>query len=194
MAWTGYLPILLFRHMAGRTIFFVRQSIGLLYHRHVTIFDLLMARCLCEILSNLAALVASGVLLYLLGAIDAPKNWPLFFLGYFYMIWWSIAVALIMGPLSERNDIVEKIWAPLSYMYLPISGFFYMASWLPDRIRELALTFVPPLHCYEMIRAGLFGNVMPFYYDQVYLAKILAVLTVMGFLIVRDAGDYIYVE
>ena len=194
MAWTGYLPILLFRHCGSRALMFVRQNVGLLYHRQVTIFDLLMARLLLEILSNIAALLVSGIVLYALGVINAPQNWGLFYLGYFYMIWWSVTVALIIGGLSERSEIVEKIWSPASYMYLPVSGFFYLAEWLPDRIREWALTVVPPLHCYEMIRAGLFGPVMHAYYDLPYISAILAVLTVSGLLLMRDARQYVVIE
>src|SRR5438128_237409 len=44
--WSGYLPILLFRHVGGRTILFVRVNAGLLYHRQVTPFDIFLARFL----------------------------------------------------------------------------------------------------------------------------------------------------
>ena len=33
--------------------------------------------------------------------------------------------------MSERSDMVEHIWPPFSYLYMPISGFFYLAAWLP---------------------------------------------------------------
>src|SRR6516225_1768566 len=68
--WTGYLPILLFRHVGGRMLLFVRVNAGLLYHRQVTIFDLFLARCLLEVVSNLCAVVASFALFYSLGWLD----------------------------------------------------------------------------------------------------------------------------
>src|SRR5437763_15277004 len=104
MVWTGYLPILLFRHMGGRMLLFVRVNAGLLYHRQVTIFDIFLARCLLEVASNLAAVVASFALFYGLGLLDLPRDLPMFYLGYFYMIWWSVAVGLIIGALSERTE------------------------------------------------------------------------------------------
>ena len=57
----------------------------------------------------------------------------MFYLGYFFMIWWSAAAGLIIGGLSERTEWAEKIWLPYSYLYLFFSGFLYMAEWLPDK-------------------------------------------------------------
>jgi capsular polysaccharide transport system permease protein len=84
--WTGYLPVLLFRHVGGRMLLFVRVNAGLLYHRQVTIFDMFLARALLEVGSNLSAVVASFVLFYSLGWIDLPRDLSMFYLGYFYMI------------------------------------------------------------------------------------------------------------
>src|SRR5215831_5308423 len=53
--WTGYLPLLMFRHIGGRSLLFVRVNAGLLYHRQVTIFDIFLARSLLEVISNLSA-------------------------------------------------------------------------------------------------------------------------------------------
>src|SRR5580693_1918027 len=124
--WSGYLPILLFRHVGARMLIFVRVNAGLLYHRQVTIFDIFLARCILEVASNLMAVVASFVLFYAVGMLDLPDNLPMFYLGYFYMIWWSATTGLIVGALSERSEWTEKIWQPFSYLYMFFSGFFYM--------------------------------------------------------------------
>ena len=43
------------------------------------------------------------------------------------------------------------------------------------------LAVMPALPCYEMIRAGIFGPVMRFYYDDMRrLSFILAVITLFG--------------
>jgi capsular polysaccharide transport system permease protein len=194
MAWTGYLPILLFRHTCALALRCVRVNAGLLYHRQVSVFDLVFARMLLEACSNVMALIASGFLLYLLGAIDPPKNWPLFYLGYLFHIWWAMSAGLILAGLSERSELVEKIWSPISYMYLMLSGFFYLAEWLPDNIRKWALLVVPPLHPYEMIRSGLLGDTFHAYYDIGYIASLYAVLTLIGLVLMRDVRDYLELE
>jgi capsular polysaccharide transport system permease protein len=194
MAWTGYLPILLFRHMVSKMLLFARHGSGLLFHRQVTIFDLFAAGALLEILSNIIAMLVSGSVLYVLGVIDVPKDPALFCLGYFYMTWWALALALIVGPLSERNELVEKIWQPIGYIYMPVSGFFYLACWLPDRIRDWALTVMPSVHAYEMIRAGLFGPIFHAYYDLPHVTAVLTVMTLIGLKLLKDTREYIVLE
>lgn len=191
--WSGYLPILLFRHLGGRILLFIRANVGLLYHRRVTIPDVFLARALLEIGGNLSALVVSFAVFYAVGAVDVPRNLPMFYVGYFYMIWWSVAAALIIGGLSERSDWVGQIWMPYSYMYLIFSGFFYLADWLPPALRKVAL-YQPYTQAYEMIRAGVFGNTITTYGDPAYTAFVLAVLTLLGLWLLREGRKYVVIE
>jgi ABC-type polysaccharide/polyol phosphate export permease len=46
--WSGYLPLLLFRHLGGRIIYFIRANVPLLYHQRVKILDIFRARALLE--------------------------------------------------------------------------------------------------------------------------------------------------
>jgi capsular polysaccharide transport system permease protein len=194
MAWSGYLPLLMFRHMIGYMMHFVRVNGGLLYHRQVTVFDLFCARVLLEMLSNFAALLVSGAVMILLGVIDWPRDMPMFYLGYLFHTWWCVALSLIVGGLSERNEIVEKVWGVMSYMYMAVSGFFFLAEWLPKPVRDLGLTLMPSIHCYEMIREGLFGQTFHAYYNIEYLSIVLAVMTLIGLKLVRDARLYLVLE
>ena len=191
--WSGYLPILLFRHVGGRVLLFIRSNVPLLYHQRVKIFDVFLARTLLEIGSNLAALVVSFAVFYAIGAVDVPRDLPMFYLGYFYMIWWAVAVALIIGPLAERSDWVQQIWLPYSYMYLIFSGFFYLADWLPPSLRTVAL-YQPYTQAYEMIRAGVFGATITTYGDPAYTTFVLAILTLFGLWLMREARKYIVLE
>jgi capsular polysaccharide transport system permease protein len=191
--WSGYLPILLFRHVGGRMLLFVRVNAGLLYHRQVTIFDIFLARCLLEVASNLAAVVASFTLFYSIGWLDMPRDLPMFYLGYLYMIWWAAAVGLIVGGVSERTEWAEKLWQPYSYLYIFFSGFMCLAIWLPDQIRGWAL-LQPSFQAYEMIRAGMLGNAVKTYGDPAYTSLVLGVLTLIGLLLMRESRKYVVTE
>jgi capsular polysaccharide transport system permease protein len=193
MLWTGYLPVLLFRHVGGRMLLFIRVNAGLLYHRQVTTFDIFLARCLLEIASNLTAVVATFVVFYSLGMLQPPHDLAMFYVGYFYMIWWSAAIGLIIGGLSERSDWVEKAWMPFSYLYMLFSGFMFMAAWLPVQLRSWALG-MPCLQAYEMIRAGMFGATVETHYDIGYATFSIAVLTFVGLRLMRDARKYVVAE
>ena len=115
-------------------------------------------------------------------------------LGLLYMAWWSLAVALLVAAASERTEFVGHIWQPISYMYLPVSGFLFLADWLPNSVRNFALTVMPSLHSYEMIRAGLFGNQFQTYYDIPYLSFVLAMLTLIGLWVRRDVRQHLELE
>lgn len=192
--WSGYLPILLFRHIGGHMLRAVRLNMALLFHRNVTPFDAVIARIAVEVLGNLGAAVFSFFLLLAIGQIEWPQNPPLLFLGYFYMIWWCVSVGLVIAAFSERTVVFEKVWQPVSYMYLPVSGFFYLAMWIPSSVRNILLTVMPALPCYEMIRGGLFGPVIHVYYDIPRLSFILAAITLFGLLGLRDVRRHLVNE
>src|SRR4029077_4607929 len=191
--WSGYLPILLFRHLCGRMLLFVRANATFVYTRRVTIFDVFLGRALLEIGGNLTALLVSFAVFYYIGAMEVPKDLPMFYLGYFYMIWWCVAAAMIIGALSERSEWVEKIWQPYSYLYLMFSGFFYLADWLPRSLRNVAL-YQPYTQAYEMIRGGVFGTTIKTYGDPEYTTLALASLTLFGLWLLRDSRRFVVIE
>jgi capsular polysaccharide transport system permease protein len=193
-AWSGYLPLLIFRHVTGHALYVVRNNAAMLYHRPVTPLDIFIGRQGLELIGNLSACAMSFLIIYMIGAIDWPRDYALCLVGFFYMGWWAIAVALNVAVLSERYEIVEHIWMPTSYMYMAVCGFFFMAAWLPPPLRRVALAVDPPLHAYEMIRAGLFGNHIQTFYDMPYLTWILAILTLIGLWQLRDIRKYIVLE
>jgi capsular polysaccharide transport system permease protein len=193
LLWSGYLPILLFRHLGGASLRFIRANTHLLYHRRVTLFDIFLARALIEIGTNLLALGVTFILFASLGEMQAPRDLPMFFIGYLYAIWWCVTVGLVIGALSERSNLVEKIWVPYSYLYMFFSGFFFLAVWLPPRLREWAL-YQPSLQTYEMIRRGVFGSTVNTYYDMAYTTAVLAALTLIGLWALRDGRRFVIVE
>ena len=190
---SGYLPLLLFRHLGGRILLFIRSNVPLLYHQRVTIFDIFLARSLLEIGSNLTALAISFAVFYAIGALDVPRDLPMFYLGYFFMIWWSVAIALIIGALCERTDWVQQIWTPYSYLYMMFSGFFFLADWLPPALRNIAL-YQPYTQSYEMLRGGMFGTTITTYGDPAYTTFALAVLTLFGLWLMRESRKYVVIE
>ncbi len=189
--WSGYLPIMLFRHIGGHMLNAVRLNMSLFYHRNVTPFDAVVARMAVEVLGNYGAAVFSFFLLLAIGQMNWPRDMPLLFLGYFYMTWWCVSVGLVIAAFSERTAVFEKVWQPLSYMYLPVSGFMYLAEWLPAKLQPILLSVMPALQCYEMIRGGLFGPIIRVHYDIPQLTLTLAAITLFGLLGLRDVREHL---
>ena len=143
---------------------------------------------------NLASVVFSFIIMFAIGALSWPYDYNLMVLGFLYTTWWSLCIALLIACLSERFEIVHRIWPPIGYLYIFFSGFLFMADWLPTQVRELGLPLSPPLHCYEMVRGGLFGDKVIVYYDIPYLTLMLAILTVIGLWLLHNVRQYIEIE
>lgn len=192
--WSAYMPLLIYRHVTSGAVGVLRNALTMFYHRQVTPMDVFVATVGLEAVGNLASVALSFAVFYVTGLITIPADYSLFLLGFIYTTWWSLAVALLLAPLAGRYEIVPHIWAPMSYLYIFFSGCFWFAAWLPERIRTILLAVDPPLHCYEMIRAGLFGNRLQTYYDVPYLTILLIVLSFIGFWLMRDVRQHLDFE
>lgn len=154
---TGYLPLTLWRHMTGAGVHAFRRSIGILYHRHVSMVDTLLARLALEFAGTTAALFTIYGVLAIAGAVEPVRDPVMLLLGWISMAFLSLGVAFSFSVLTEYFEVAERFIAPLQYLILPISGSFYMVEWIPYSAQRYAL-FVPTVHCYEMFRAGFLGD------------------------------------
>ena len=165
---TGYLPFLLYRHMMSRCIHCARNNNSVRYHRQVRLIDLYITQLILEGAGTIIAFVFGCTLFYTMGLMDVPKNLLLLYAGWFYAIWFCGSFAVLIGAASELSTLVDKLYNPVSYLSLPISGAFYMVHWLPPAWREYAL-LVPLVHYFEMIRGGYFGESVTVHFDVGYL-------------------------
>ena len=67
------------------------------------------------------------------------------------------------------------------------SGAAFMVDWLPPSGQQ-AVLLLPMVHGVELLREGYFGNAVRTHYDMGYMAGISLVMTLLGLLLVRDAG------
>jgi capsular polysaccharide transport system permease protein len=192
--WTGYMPILMFRHVIGINLRPVLSNRGLLYHTRITPLDIFLGRSLLEVMGNITAVPVSWWVWYVFGFMDFPQNFGMFLAGWGFMTWWILVFALITAALSERSEVITHLWSPVSYLYIFWSGFFFLAQWLPYKIRIIAMWIDPPLQCYEIIRGGYFGSAIHPYYNVAHLSLMLTVLTCLGLWLFKDVRRYIIFE
>jgi capsular polysaccharide transport system permease protein len=130
----------------------------------------------------------------MLGMMEPPVNYGLVLLGLVYTAWWALTIGLIVAGLAVRTELIEHIWPPITYLYMFFSGFFFMAAWLPLSLRNIVLAIDPPVHCYEIIRSGYFGNRIQTFYDIGYLTFLLLVLTLIGLWLMQGARKHLELE
>jgi|HubBroStandDraft_1064217.scaffolds.fasta_scaffold199055_1 capsular polysaccharide transport system permease protein len=176
---TGYMPILLVRHILAHGMYAVRVNASLLYHRQVSILHLFFARSLVEFVGVTFAFIVIFCLLAPFGLIDPPKAIHLVYAGWFLLAWISFGLALIFGALFEIFEPIERFVQVITYLLVPLSGAFYMAAWIPAQFRGYVL-LLPFINTVEMVRAGFFGEFVQTYYDIPYTIAWAAGLTLLG--------------
>jgi capsular polysaccharide transport system permease protein len=184
---TGYSSVLLWRNCAGLSIGAIQSNIALLHHRNVRVIDAILVRCIIEITGVAASFSILSLLFIYFGWMNFPVDALQVFFGFFMLAWFGTALALVIAAATSFSHVVEKLWAPATYLLFPLSGAAFMADWLPPKFREIVL-YLPMVHGVEILREGYFGNVVHTHYDVGYMAGICMVLTLFGLYLVREAG------
>jgi capsular polysaccharide transport system permease protein len=190
---SGYMPLTLWRHVSSHAVSCLRQNLPMMYHRQIRLPDALISRALLETGGITAALVVVYILVRVLGFMPPYQDLGLLIAGWLFMAWFSFAVGLILAAGSERFEFVEKLVPPIQYLALPISGMFFMVAWLPSGAQKLAL-YVPLVHCFELFRAGFFGESQKTYYDIGYVFKSCLFTTAIGLYLVDRARHHVKFE
>jgi len=183
----GYSSVLLWRNCANRCVMAIQPNMGLLYHRNVRVLDLLITRTLLEIAGASISFVVLSSLWISLGWMDLPVDLSLVLCGWVLLAWFGTAVALILGALTAHSEVWERFWGPTTYLLFPLSGAMFMVDWLPHKMQDVIL-ILPMVHGVEMLRAGYFGPIFRAHYDTDYVICVCLVLTLLGLVLVRDAG------
>lgn len=161
---TGYIPITLFRHCVGRSVAIFTANGGLLYHRQVKIIDFIISRFIIEVLGGMMAYTFIATILIAFGEFPIPRNIGLFISGWSLYALFSFSLCLIIAPLSEMSEVLEKFVPVTTYVMIPFSGLFYMVSWMKPSVRDYML-LSPFVNGMEMMRKGIWGEDIVAYYN-----------------------------
>src|SRR5260370_8305414 len=104
MVWSGYLPLLVFRHVTGHAMYVVRTNAAMLYHQSVTPLDLVIGRCGLEMMGHLAAVALSYFVFYFLGLIDLPANASLVLVVNLYMAVWAFSPSSFLSAFTRLTS------------------------------------------------------------------------------------------
>ena len=190
MVLSGYMPLTLWRHMSNSGIMIIRRSMSTLYHRHLSLLDVIAARMFTELASvTLALMIVYGALLAF-GLMEPVAEPGYFVLGWLLMAGLGSSFALVMAGLTEIAESAERFVQPIQYLLLPLSGAFFMVDWLPYKVQHIAW-YNPLVHCYEAFRGGLFGESVRTYFDAWYPLVWIVCLLYVGFYLLDLARERI---
>lgn len=174
----GYGPYFAFRAIINRAPSAFHANMTLMYHRQVRLTDVVVARNLLE-----AAAVTAVLVLVIGGSawlVDMPPaNIPLLAFGLLLIFFYANGLAMLAAAAAARWEVVDRIVHPLTYISLPFSGAFFMVDRLPPSWRELLL-WNPQPNMHEMVRDGMFGELIVSHYYVEYTIAWVVVLNLIG--------------
>ncbi len=190
---TGYMSILLFRHVVSQASGALQANVGLLYHRRVHPLHIYISRTLMEMAGGTVAFFIVYVLLLLLGLVELPSNYILLYGGYILMALLSHGFGVCVAALGIRFEVMERILPVSMYLMIPLSGAFIMVDWVPQRYQGIYLLNPLP-HTVEMIRASVFGEFVPTHYDIGYALAWALGLNLLALMLLSQTQRFLDIE
>jgi capsular polysaccharide transport system permease protein len=190
---TGYIPLTLFRHGATRSIrvFYVNSS--LMYHRQIKILDFVFVRVLIEVIGASMAYLFIALALGALGEFPWPADIGAFLFGWFLYSLFVFSLCLVLAPLSEMSDVLEKILPVTTYIQIPASGAFNMVAWLTPSA-QAALHYSPFVQAMELMRYGIFGEQVNAKWDVTVPIVASMAFMLVGLILCRRIRRHLVVE
>lgn len=183
-ALSGYATVLVWRNAINRCGDAVEPNRALMHHRNVRVIDLFAARILLEIAGASMSFLILGLALTLTGLMSGPDDVLKMIIAWLLLAWFAIDMALIIGAITALSETAARVWHVLSYLFLPLSGAFFMVDWLPSYAQAIVV-WIPTVSCTELLREGLFGVGVRANYNIPYLLVANIVLILPGLLMVR---------
>ncbi len=161
---TGYSTVLLWRNMPSRCILSITYNSAIMYHRQVKVIDIYLARILIEAIGASMSFFFLSLFFIFIGWMDPPEDLLLVVFAWVTIALFGASLAIFLASLSERFDLIEKLWHPASYLVFPLSGAAFLVSSLPKAGQNVVLYF-PMVHGTEMLRDGFFGTKVKTIYE-----------------------------
>lgn len=190
---TGYSSVLLWRNMPSRCILSVTYNSSILYHRVVKVIDIYISRILIEAIGASMSFVFLSLFFSFIGWMTPPEDLLKVMFAWCMIALFGASLAIFLGSLSERYEIVEKLWHPASYLIFPLSGAAFLVSSLPQGAQDVVLWF-PMVHGVEMLREGYFGSQVIAVYDLPYFIASTLVMLCVGLALSRSIGAEVVPE
>lgn len=175
----GYTTFILFRGIVNRSDGAVEANAPLLYHRSVTVLDIVFARAFLEFASVFATFAIIMTLMVCVGLAEPPARPLSLMLGWALMWWFCIGHSLLITAFTYERRTLGRLVHPYSYFMTGLSGAFYQMKWLPPGIRNWA-EWLPTTTIFETVRYGWFSSSNDDYSFYGYCAAFCLVTTWIG--------------
>lgn len=182
----SYPTILMWRNTTNRVMKAIEVNKPLLHHSPIRPMDFFYSRVILEFASVTASFLLIFLSFMVLGISHAPADLLTMIFGWILIAWFSFGFVIMMGALSELNEVIDKISHVILYFMLPVSGAFIPTYIIPEPLRSYLLLF-PLVDSVEYFRHGYYGEAMKTYYNLEYTVVANLVLTFFALALVIKA-------
>jgi capsular polysaccharide transport system permease protein len=189
--YTGIIPYHLFVHASSSMTAAVSGNAPLLQLPSVSTFDVIMARGLVEVLTDIIVAIILLAGFFALGLGLLPHDLPALAASAVAVALFGLGIGFINAVINAFFKSWDKIWAQLTRTLYFCSGIFYVPGMMPDWIREI-LAWNPILHAVDWFRSSFFPEYEPHWLDRSYLAIVAAVSVAAGLCLERGLRRHLY--
>jgi capsular polysaccharide transport system permease protein len=189
----GYCTFILFRGIFSRAEGALESNMPLLYHRSITIFDILFSRAVLEFAGTMATFAILLSLATVLELSELPER-PLALLGgVVMMLWFSFSAGMLCCAITHDNKLAARLVHPLTYIMMPLSGAFYQLAWIPQPYQTWLSWFPMPL-IFEQIRYGQFRSASNTFVDIPYICAVCMIMTYLGLIAIKITRRHVHLN
>jgi len=189
----GYCVFILFRSVVSRSEGTLESNGPMLYHRMVSVFDMLFARLVLEASGAGTTLAIMICFITVLGYGSLPARPLDLIAGFMAMVWFSFSLSMIICAITHENRTAGRLVHPVMYLTLPLSGCFYQISWLPEPFRGW-MSWFPLAEIFEQVRYGEFSSATNQYVKPLYLIGWFMALTWVGMVAIKHVRNNVHLS
>jgi capsular polysaccharide transport system permease protein len=180
----SYTTYIMFRGIVNRSDASLSANASLLYHKSVSIFDIVFSRALLEAAGTFMTYLVLETFLWSMDWVAWPARWLWLLAAEGLMFWYSLGHAMIIASITFHNRLAERLVHPYTYFMIPLGASFFQVGVIPEPYRSYLL-IVPLPHIMEMARYGQFQSADLRYCNIGYVVASCVVLTWIGLVTMR---------
>jgi len=178
--YTGIIPYHLFVHTSGSMTYAISSNGSLLQLPLVSTFDVVMARGLLELLTDILVAIILLAAFAAIGAGRLPQDVSGLSASVAAVWLFACGIGFINAVLNVFFKSWDKIWTQLTRLLYFCSGIFYVPAMMPDWIRDI-LVWNPILQAVDWFRSSFFVEYEPHWLDRGYLTTLAVIAVLAGF-------------
>ena len=189
--YTGIIPYQLFVHTSSAMTYAITSNLPALQLPLVSPFDLIIARGLLELVTDILVAIILLAGFGILGFGVLPHDVPALTASVLAIWLFGCGIGFINAVFNAFCKGWDKIWVQLTRTLYFCSGIFYVPGMMPDWVRDI-LAWNPILHAVDWFRSSFFAEYEPHWLDRSYLAIVAAVTLLAGLGLEREARRHLY--